>query len=163
MNLKGSKTEQNLLTAFAGESQAGTKYGYYAAKARKEGYQQIGAIFEETAHNERQHAKIWYKLLNNGIPDLEECLEDAASGERYEWTEMYANFEKEAREEGFEKIADLFAGVAKIEKEHVKRYRAFLKKMASAVGFAVIAGICTLERARRRFVRYVHILKRISN
>lgn len=129
MNLKGSKTEQNLLTAFSGESQASIKYGYYASKAKKEGYNQMGNIFEETAFNEAQHAKIWFKLLHNGIPDTEGCLKDAAAGERYEWTEMYAEFEKQAREEGFDKIADLFAGVAKIEKEHEERYNALLSNL----------------------------------
>ena len=136
MDLKGSKTEQNLLTAFAGESQAGTKYAYYASKAKKEGYQQIGAIFEETAYNEREHAKIWYKLLNNGIPELEECLKIAASGERYEWTEMYAEFEKEAREEGFDHIADLFEGVAAIEKEHEERYKKLLANIEGDLVFS---------------------------
>lgn len=146
MDLKGSKTEQNLLTAFAGESQAGTKYAYYASKAKKEGYQQIGAIFEETAYNEREHAKIWYKLLNNGIPELEECLKIAASGERYEWTEMYAEFEKEAREEGFDHIADLFAGVAKIEKEHEERYNALLKNLQDGKVFEKDGECCWICR-----------------
>jgi rubrerythrin len=129
MELKGSKTEKNLLAAFAGESQARNKYSYYASKARKEGYNLIGDIFDETANNEKEHAKIWFKLLNNGIPDTAANLEDAAAGENYEWTDMYANFAKDAREEGFTQIAELFEGVAKIEKEHEERYRALLKSV----------------------------------
>ena len=123
MELKGSKTEQNLMTAFAGESQARNKYTYYASKAKKEGYNQISAIFEETANNEKEHAKIWFKLLHGGMPDTLTNLADAAEGEKYEWTDMYATMTKEAREEGFDHIADLFEGVAKIEKEHEERYR----------------------------------------
>ena len=127
MNLKGTKTEQNLMAAFAGESQARNKYTYYASKAKKEGYEQIAAIFEETAGNEKEHAKMWFKLLHeDAIPSTIENLEDAANGENYEWTEMYAEFAKVAREEGFEKIAFLFEGVAKIEKEHEERYKALL-------------------------------------
>ena len=127
MNLKGTKTEQNLMAAFAGESQARNKYTYYASKAKKEGYEQIAAIFEETAGNEKEHAKMWFKLLHeDAIPSTIENLEDAANGENYEWTEMYAEFAKTAREEGFEKIAFLFEGVAKIEKEHEERYQALL-------------------------------------
>ena len=106
MELKGSKTEQNLKTAFAGESQARNKYTYYASKAKKDGYEQIAAIFEETANNEKEHAKIWFKLLNDGnVPDTITNLKDAASGENYEWTEMYEEFAKTAKEEGFDKIA----------------------------------------------------------
>lgn len=123
-NLKGSKTEANLLAAFAGESQASTKYRYYASKAKKDGYVQIGKIFEETANNEKEHAKIWFKLLNDGaIPDTMKNLEDAAAGENYEWTDMYAEFAKTAKEEGFDRIAYLFEEVGKIEKAHEERYR----------------------------------------
>lgn len=122
MDLKGTKTEKNLKTAFAGESQASMKYTYYASKAKKEGYEKIADIFLETAHNEHEHAKIWFKLLNNGMPSTLENLKDAAAGENFEWTDMYANFAKEAREEGFNEIADLFEGVANIEKNHESRY-----------------------------------------
>ena len=125
MELKGSKTEKNLMEAFAGESQARNKYTYYAAQAKKDGYVQTSRIFEETANNEKEHAKIWFKLLHGGkVADTLTNLEDAANGENYEWTEMYANFAKEAREEGFEKIAILFEMVGKIEKEHEERYLA---------------------------------------
>lgn len=127
MELKGSKTEQNLWTAFAGESQARNKYTYYASAAKKEGYNQIAAIFEETAGNEKEHAKIWFKELHGGsIPQTIANLEDAAAGENYEWTEMYAEFAKTAREEGFERLAFLFEEVGKIEKHHEERYRALL-------------------------------------
>ncbi|MDY3917739.1 MAG: rubrerythrin family protein [Candidatus Limivivens sp.] len=127
MELKGSRTEKNLMTAFAGESEARNKYTYYASKARKEGYVQIANLFQETADNEKEHAKIWFKLLHGGsIADTAENLKDAAAGENYEWTEMYAEFAKVAREEGFDDIAFLFEGVAKIEKEHEERYRALL-------------------------------------
>ena len=124
--LKGSKTEANLMTAFAGESQARNKYTYYASKAKKDGYVQIAAIFEETANNEKEHAKMWFKLLHGGIGDTVDNLKDAAAGENYEWTDMYAGFAKTAREEGFDHIADLFEGVAKIEKEHEERYLCLL-------------------------------------
>ena len=120
-NLKGTKTEANLLAAFAGESQARNKYTYYASKAKKEGYVQIANLFLETAENEKEHAKIWFKLLHDGMPDTIENLKDAAAGENYEWTDMYATFAKEAREEGFTKIAYLFEAVGKIEKEHEER------------------------------------------
>ena len=124
MELKGSKTEQNLMAAFAGESQARNKYTYYASKAKKDGYEQIAAIFEETANNEKEHAKMWFKELHNGeIPDTMANLLDAAAGENYEWTDMYSEFAKVAKEEGFERIAYLFNEVAKIEKEHEERYR----------------------------------------
>ena len=124
-NLKGTKTEANLLTAFAGESQARNKYTYYASKAKKEGYEQIAAIFTETANNEKEHAKIWFKLLHDGaVPDTLTNLADAAAGENYEWTDMYATMAKEAREEGFTKIAALFEMVGRIEKEHEARYLA---------------------------------------
>lgn len=129
MNLKGTKTEKNLMTAFAGESQARNKYTYYASKAKKEGYVQIGQIFEETANNEKEHAKIWFKLLNNGIASTPDNLADAAAGENYEWTDMYATFAKEAKEEGFDQIAFLFEEVGKIEKEHEERYRALLSNI----------------------------------
>lgn len=123
MELKGTKTEKNLETAFAGESMARNKYTYYASVAKKEGYVQISKIFEETANNEKEHAKIWFKLLHGGkVADTITNLKDAASGENYEWTDMYATFAKEAREEGFDKIAFLFEEVAKIEKEHEERY-----------------------------------------
>ncbi len=127
MELKGSKTEKNLMAAFAGESQARNKYTYFASKAKKDGYEQIASIFEETANNEKEHAKIWFKLLNGGdISDTKENLKAAASGENYEWTEMYKEFAETAKEEGFEKIAYLFEEVAKIEKEHEKRYMTLL-------------------------------------
>ena len=122
MELKGSKTEQNLLTAFAGESQARNKYTFFASKAKKEGYEQISSIFTETADNEKEHAKIWFKLLNDGVPSTIDNLKVAAEGENYEWTDMYATFAKEAKEEGFDHIAFLFEEVAKIEKEHEERY-----------------------------------------
>ncbi len=137
MELKGSKTEQNLMTAFAGESQARNKYTYFASKARKDGYEQIAAIFEETANNEKEHAKIWFKLLNGGeISDTIQNLEAAAEGENYEWTDMYKEFAEVAREEGFTKIANLFEGVAKIEKEHEERYRKLLKNINDEVVFS---------------------------
>ena len=130
MELKGSKTEQNLMTAFAGESQARNKYTYYASKAKKDGYEQIAAIFEETANNEKEHAKIWFKLLHDGnVPETSANLEDAASGENFEWTEMYKGFAKVAEEEGFSHIAFLFREVAKIEKEHEERYLTLLKNV----------------------------------
>nr|WP_307990800.1 rubrerythrin family protein [uncultured Niameybacter sp.] len=129
MNLKGTKTEQNLLAAFAGESQARNKYTYFASKAKKEGYTQIAALFEETANNEKEHAKIWYKLLTGGIGSTMENLKDAAAGENYEWTDMYATFAKEAKEEGFDHIAYLFEEVAKIEKEHEERYLKLLSNL----------------------------------
>ena len=130
MELKGSQTEKNLWTAFAGETQARTKYDYYASRAKKDGFEQIAAIFAETANNEKEHAKIWFKLLHGGlVPETKDNLLDAALGENYEWTEMYANFAKEAKEEGFEDIAILFEGVAKIEKEHEDRYRVLLENV----------------------------------
>ncbi len=137
MELKGTKTEQNLMTAFAGESQARNKYTYFASKAKKEGFEQIAAIFEETANNEKEHAKIWFKLLNGGdISSTEENLASAADGENYEWTDMYAEFAKTAREEGFEHIAFLFEGVAKIEKEHEERYRKLLSNINDKLVFS---------------------------
>ncbi len=137
MELKGSKTEQNLMTAFAGESQARNKYTYYASKAKKEGYVQIAKIFEETANNEKEHAKIWFKALHGDeIPATAENLLDAAEGENYEWTDMYAKFAKEAKEEGFEKLAYLFEAVGKIEKEHEERYRRLLENVKTGKVFA---------------------------
>ena len=130
MNLKGTKTEANLQTAFAGESMARNKYTYFASKAKKDGYVQIANIFEETAANEKEHAKMWYKLLNGGaVGSTIENLKAAAEGENYEWTDMYDQFAKEAREEGFDDIAVLFEGVAAIEKEHEERYRKLLSNL----------------------------------
>ena len=134
--LKGSKTEANLLTAFAGESQARNKYTYYASKARKDGYVQIAKIFEETAGNEKEHAELWFKLLNGGIGDTLDNLKDAAAGENYEWTDMYAGFAKTAREEGLDHIADLFEGVAKIEKEHEERYLKLVQNIEGGLVFS---------------------------
>ena len=136
MELKGSKTEKNLMAAFAGESQAHTKYLYYASKAKKDGFVQIGKLFEETAKNEKEHAKIWFKLLHDGIPSTLENLADAANGENYEWTDMYAGFAKEAREEGFEQIAYLFEEVGKIEKEHEERYRKLIANIEGGLVFS---------------------------
>lgn len=136
MSLKGTKTEANLQAAFAGESQARNKYTYYAAQAKKEGLNQIADFFEETAYNEKEHAKIWFKLLHDGIPTTEVNLKDAADGENYEWTDMYATFAKEAKEEGFTKIAYLFEAVGKIEKEHEERYRKLLVNLKEGTIFA---------------------------
>ena len=137
MELKGSKTEENLKAAFAGESQAHTKYQYFASKAKKEGYVQIAGIFEETARNEKEHAKLWFKLLHdNEIPATADNLLEAATGENYEWTDMYAEFAKTAKEEGFNQIALLFEGVAKIEKEHEERYRKLLANVNGGLVFS---------------------------
>ena len=137
MDLKGSQTEINLQTAFAGESQAHTKYEYYASQAKKDGYEQIAALFLETSHNEKEHAKIWFKYLHGGeMPETLANLEDAAAGENYEWTDMYAGFAKTAREEGFDHIADLFEGVAKIEKEHEERYLKLVKNLEEGLVFS---------------------------
>ena len=137
MELKGSKTEQNLMTAFAGESQARNKYTYWASKAKKDGYEQIAAIFEETANNEKEHAKMWFKLLEGGsIKSTVDNLAAAADGENYEWTDMYAEFAKVAKEEGFDHIAFLFESVAKIEKHHEERYRKLLKNIEDKVVFS---------------------------
>ena len=137
MELKGSKTEQNLMTAFAGESEARNKYTYYASKAKKDGYVQIAKIFEETAANEKEHAKIWFKLLNGGaIPGTIDNLKDAAAGENYEWTDMYAGFAKTAKEEGFDDIAYLFEEVGKIEKEHEERYKKLLANIEEGIVFS---------------------------
>ncbi|STO31735.1 NADH peroxidase [Fusobacterium necrogenes] len=136
MELKGSKTEKNLMTAFAGESEARNKYSYYSSKAKKDGYVQISKIFEETANNEKEHAKLWFKLLKGGeIPSTIDNLLDAAEGENYEWTDMYATFAKEAREEGFIDIAKAFEGVAKIEKRHEERYRKLLENIKKEMVF----------------------------
>ena len=135
--LKGTKTEANLQTAFAGESQARNKYTYFASKAKKDGYVQIASIFEETAANEKEHAKMWYKLLHGGsIGSTIENLKEAADGENYEWTDMYDTFAKEAREEGFDEIATLFEGVAAIEKEHEERYRKLLANIEGDLVFS---------------------------
>ena len=130
MELKGSKTEKNLMEAFSGESQARNKYTYYASKAKKDGFVQIAKFFEDTANNEKEHAKIWFKLLAGGeIKDTKENLLDAANGENYEWTDMYAKFAKEAKEEGFDEIARLFEKVGEIEKNHEERYRKLLENV----------------------------------
>ena len=137
MDLKGTKTEQNLMTAFAGESQARNKYTYFASRAKKDGYEQIAAIFEETANNEKEHAKMWFKLLNGGeISDTASNLKAAAEGENYEWTDMYASFAKTAKEEGFNHIAFLFEEVAKIEKEHEERYLKLLANVKDGLVFS---------------------------
>lgn len=146
MELKGSKTEANLMAAFAGESQARNKYTFYAAKARKDGFEQIADIFDQTAKNEMAHAKIWFKILhNNTIPMTIDNLKDGAAGEHYEWSEMYADFAKVAKEEGFTKIAFLFEGVAKIEKAHEERYNTLAGNVESSHVFAKdqeVAWIC---------------------
>jgi len=135
--LKGSRTEANLYAAYAGESQAQNKYLYYAGKARSDGYENIAEIFELTAKNERAHAKIWFKFIHGGdIPVTSENLEDAAKGEHFEWTDMYAGFAREAREEGFEQIALLFEKVADIEKMHEERFRALLSDVEGGVVFS---------------------------
>ena len=134
-NLKGTETEKNLMTAFAGESQARNKYSYFASKAKKDGFEQIAAIFEETANNEKEHAKMWFKELG-GIGTTEENLKAAAEGENYEWTDMYKGFAETARKEGFERIAFLFEEVAKIEKEHEERYRKLLQNVKDGLVFS---------------------------
>lgn len=137
MELKGSKTEQNLMTAFAGESQARNKYTYYASKAKKDGYEQIAEIFEESANNEKEHAKLWFKLLHDGaIPSTVQNLKDAAAGENYEWTDMYDGFAKTAKEEGFDHIAFLFEEVGKIEKEHEARFLKLLENINEGLVFS---------------------------
>lgn len=137
MELKGSKTEKNLMSAFAGESQARNKYTYYASKAKKDGYEQIAAIFEETANQEKEHAKLWFKELHNGeVPSTLENLQDAINGENYEWTDMYEDFAKVADEEGFKLIANKFRMVAKIEKMHEERYRKLLDNINDGVVFS---------------------------
>ncbi len=135
--LKGTKTEKNLMEAFAGESQARNKYTYFASKAKKEGYEQIAAIFQETADNEKEHAKMWFKLLNGGeISDTASNLKSAAEGENFEWTDMYDRMAKEAKEEGFDHIAYLFEEVAKIEKEHEERYKKLLANVENGLVFS---------------------------
>ena len=135
--LKGTKTEQNLKEAFAGESMARNKYSYFASKAKKDGYVQIAAIFEETAANEKEHAKMWYKYLNGGsVSDTKTNLTDAANGENFEWTDMYARMAKEAREEGFDEIAEKFEMVGAIEKHHEERYRKLLQNIEDVVVFS---------------------------
>lgn len=137
MELKGSKTEKNLLAAFAGESQANTKYRFFASKAKKDGYVQIANIFEETANNEKEHAKMWFKLLKGGsMPPTLDNLKEAADGENYEWTDMYAEFAEDARKEGFEDIAIAFESVAAIEKEHEERYRKLLANIEGDMVFS---------------------------
>ena len=137
MELKDSKTMKNLFAAFAGESQAHTKYLYYASKAKENGFEQIAAIFEETAKNEKEHAEIWFKLINGGkIPETLSNLNDAAAGENYEWTDMYAGFAETAKEEGFDQIAFLFEHVAKIEKEHENRYRKLIENINDGLVFS---------------------------
>ena len=136
MNLEGTKTLENLKTAFAGESQARNKYTYYASKAKKDGYEQIAAIFEETANNEKEHAKMWYKLINGGsVSDTMTNLAAAADGENYEWTEMYDEFAKIAEEEGFDNIAKMFRGVGEIEKHHEERFRKLLQNINDELVF----------------------------
>jgi rubrerythrin len=136
-NLKGTKTEANLMSAFAGESQARNKYTYYASKAKKEGYEQVAAIFEETAGNEKEHAKMWFKLLCGGeVPDTITNLSDSINGENHEWTEMYKEFAEVAKEEGFEEIARLFKAVGAIEKEHEERYRKLLENVKDGLVFS---------------------------
>ena len=136
-DLKGTKTEKNLMDAFAGESQARNKYTYYASKAKKDGYEQIAAIFQETADNEKEHAKLWFKLLHGGeVPSTEENLKDAAAGEYYEWTNMYDRMAKEAKEEGFDRIAYLFKAVGEIEKEHEERYKKLIENIDGGLVFS---------------------------
>jgi rubrerythrin len=146
MELKGSKTEKNLMTAFAGESQARVKYGYYASQAKNEGFVKISEFFTETSENEKAHAKIWFKLLHGGdVPPTAENLLDCVAGERYEWTEMYKGFAETAREEGFTKIAFLFEAVAKIEKEHEARYQALADSLQANKVFQddeMVAWVC---------------------
>ena len=137
MELKGSKTEQNLMAAFAGESQARNKYTYYASKAKKDGYEQIAALFEETANNQKEHAKMWFKELHGGeVPTTTENLKDAADGENYEWTDMYEGFAKTAEEEGFKALAAKFRAVGEIEKHHEERFRRLLKNIEDEVVFS---------------------------
>ena len=137
MELKGSKTEKNLMAAFAGESQARNKYTYFASKAKKDGYEQIASIFEETANQEKEHAKMWFKELNGGeVPSTEENLKAAADGENFEWTDMYEEFAKVAEEEGFKVLANKFRAVAQIEKMHEERYRKLLKNIEDEIVFS---------------------------
>lgn len=136
MELKGSKTEKNLWAAFAGESEARTKYSFFASQAKKDGYEQVAAIFEETSNNEKEHAKLWFKYLKGGsVPNTIANLKDCIEGEHYEWTSMYKRFARVAREEGFEEIAKTFEGVAAIEKDHQKRYESLLKNIEDKIVF----------------------------
>lgn len=171
MELKGSKTEKNLMEAFAGESQARNKYTYFASKAKKEGYEQIAAIFQETADNEKEHAKMWFKLLQGGeILSTAENLKAAAEGENYEWTDMYDRMAKEAKEEGFDHIAFLFAEVAKIEKEHEERYKKLLENVENGLVFSKDGdriwkcrncGHIVIGKQLHKYALYVHIQKHI--
>lgn len=158
MELKGSKTEKNLLEAFAGEAMARTKYTYYSSKAKKEGYEQIAAIFMETAENEKEHAKLWFKALHNDeIPSTIQNLLDAASGEHFEWSDMYYRMAKEAREEGFLRLAALFDGVAKVEKEHEDRYRKLIQNLEEGKVFekdGIVIWKC-------RNCGYLHVAKKV--
>ena len=173
MELKGSRTEANLLAAFAGESQARTKYTFYASKAKKDGYEQIAAIFEETANNEKEHAKLWFKLLHDGgVPATTENLKDAAAGENYEWTEMYKEFADTAEEEGFQEIAATMRLVAGIEKSHEERYRKLLQTWSRTsssrparkrCGCAATADISISARAPRLFARHASTRRRTSS
>ena len=143
MELKGTKTEKNLEAAFAGESQARNKYTFYASQAKKEGYEQIAAIFMETAENEKEHAKLWFKALHGGqIPTTAENLRDAAAGENYEWTDMYVQMAKDAREEGFEAIARQMEGVAAIEKHHEERYLKLAELVEKQEVFEKVSETC---------------------
>lgn len=136
-DLKGTKTERNLMDAFAGESQARNKYSYYASKARRDGYEQIAALFEETANNEKEHAKLWFKYLHGGeVPDTMANLKDAAEGENYEWTDMYDRMAREAEEEGFTEIAKKFRAVGAIERHHEVRYRKLLANIEDGIVFS---------------------------
>lgn len=147
MEFKGSRTEANLMAAFAGESQARNKYTYYASQARKDGYEQIAAIFEETAANEKEHAKLWFKALHDGgIPSTLENLKDAAAGENYEWTDMYKKFAEEAEEEGFKELAAAFKMVAKIEKSHEERYLKLVENLEKGIVFAKTGEVVWLCR-----------------
>lgn len=136
MDIKGTRTEANLMAAYAGETQARVKYEYYASKAKKDGYVQIGDLFMETSNNEKEHAKLWFKLLHGGMPETAANLADAAEGENFEWTDMYAEFARVAREEGFESIAKLFDGVAAVEKTHEERYRRLLSNIEGGLVFS---------------------------
>ena len=151
--LKGTKTEQNLKEAFAGESMARNKYSYFASKAKKDGYVQIAAIFEETAANEKEHAKLWYKYLNGGsVSDTKTNLADAANGENFEWTDMYARMAKEAREEGFEEIAEKFELVGAVEKHHEERYRKLLQNIEEGIVFSREGDVIWQPRRPGRYI-----------
>ncbi|MDD4796138.1 MAG: rubrerythrin family protein [Eubacteriales bacterium] len=144
-NLEGTKTQANLLAAFAGESQARTKYTFYASKAKKDGFEQIAALFDETAGNEKEHAELWFKFLHNGVSDTLSNLNDAAEGEHYEWSDMYAKFAADARAEGFEQIAAIMEGVAAVEREHELRFRTLAESVRTNKVFqkdASVAWVC---------------------